>query len=248
MPKPTNLGALELASLAHDLKTPLTAIRGAAEVLTYFPSGMKSATKAELLSTIVDEADRLIQVTNRLLYSLKLASSSLTFDKSEVQVADVVRKVVGHTARLAPGRVVDVELSSYLPVVDGDAIFLEQALFNLIDNALKYSDSDTLVSVRGWHACERIFVQVLDQGEGIPPWALDRIFEYFYRVHPLDKARSGVGLGLPISRGMVEAMEGTVTVKNRDNQREAVFTITVPAAAACKLEAPVYALVGSASV
>src|SRR5208283_2927043 len=92
----------------------------------------------------------------------------------------------------------------------------------------------TTVHIRSWREREAVVLQVLDEGVGIPPEDLERIFDKFYRVQKGDQVRAGTGLGLAISRGFVEAMHGTVTAGNRTDRTGAVFTITLPVPAASK--------------
>jgi two-component system sensor histidine kinase KdpD len=110
-----------------------------------------------------------------------------------------------------------------------DAVLFEQVLFNLLDNAAKYAPPDTTVSIRSGHEDDVVYLQVLDQGPGIPTDDLERIFDKFYRVQKGDQVRAGTGLGLAISRGFLEAMHGTITAANRRDTQGAMFTIALPA-------------------
>jgi two-component system sensor histidine kinase KdpD len=101
-------------------------------------------------------------------------------------------------------------------------------LFNLLDNAAKYAPPETTIRIRGWQGGQSVCLQVLDEGDGIPPADLERIFDKFYRVQKGDQVRAGTGLGLAISRGFVEALHGTITAANRTDRSGAVFTIRLP--------------------
>lgn len=109
-----------------------------------------------------------------------------------------------------------------------DAVLLEQALFNLLDNAAKYSPVGSMIRIRCWRDRELVALEILDEGDGIPPTELERIFDKFYRVQKRDQVRAGTGLGLAISRGFIEAMNGTIVAGNRSDRRGAVFTIRLP--------------------
>jgi two-component system, OmpR family, sensor histidine kinase KdpD len=109
-----------------------------------------------------------------------------------------------------------------------DPVLFEQVLFNLLDNAAKYSPIGTTIWIRAWRENETVRLQVLDEGEGVPPAELEHIFDKFYRVHKADTVRAGTGLGLAISRGFVEVMRGTITAANRTDRSGAVFTIVLP--------------------
>ena len=109
-----------------------------------------------------------------------------------------------------------------------DAVLFEQVLFNLLDNAAKYAPTGTTIRIASWQEQDSVHLQVLDEGDGIPPTELENIFDKFYRAQKADQVQAGTGLGLAISRGFVEAMHGTVSAANRTDRSGAVFTITLP--------------------
>jgi two-component system sensor histidine kinase KdpD len=123
---------------------------------------------------------------------------------------------------------VEVEIAKDLPMVALDAVLFEQVLFNLLDNAAKYAPAGTAVRIEGWRDQGAVHLQVMDEGEGIPPSELEHIFDKFYRAQKGDQVRAGTGLGLAISRGFVEAIGGTIVAANRSDRPGAVFTITLP--------------------
>jgi two-component system sensor histidine kinase KdpD len=107
-------------------------------------------------------------------------------------------------------------------------VLFEQVLFNLLDNAAKYASPGTTIRVQGWRDGDSVMLQVLDEGNGIPPGETEHIFDKFYRAQKGDQVRAGTGLGLAISRGFVEAMRGTITAANRTDRSGAVFAIRLP--------------------
>jgi two-component system sensor histidine kinase KdpD len=109
-----------------------------------------------------------------------------------------------------------------------DAVLFEQALFNILDNAAKYSPAGATIRIQSWRNSGWVYLQILDEGDGIPPAELERIFDKFHRVEKGDQVRAGTGLGLAISRGFVEAMHGTITAANRTDRTGAVFAIRLP--------------------
>jgi two-component system sensor histidine kinase KdpD len=111
-------------------------------------------------------------------------------------------------------------------------VLFEQVLFNLLDNAAKYAPPDTTISIRGLREKDSMVLQILDEGEGIPPAELESVFDKFYRAQKGDHVRPGTGLGLAISRGFVEAMHGTISAANRSDRSGAVLTIRLPIPAA----------------
>jgi two-component system sensor histidine kinase KdpD len=113
-----------------------------------------------------------------------------------------------------------------------DAVLFEQVLFNLLDNAAKYSAADTMISIRSLRDRDSMLLQIIDEGDGIPAAELESVFDKFYRAQKGDHVRPGTGLGLAISRGFVEAMRGTITAANRTDRSGAVLTIKLPIPAA----------------
>jgi two-component system, OmpR family, sensor histidine kinase KdpD len=109
-----------------------------------------------------------------------------------------------------------------------DAVLFEQVLFNLLDNAAKYAPIDTTISIKSARDRNSIALQILDEGNGIPPAELESVFDKFYRAQKGDHVRPGTGLGLAISRGFVEAMHGTISAANRSDRSGAVLTIRLP--------------------
>ena len=109
-----------------------------------------------------------------------------------------------------------------------DAVLFEQALFNLLDNAAKYSPPETTILIRGRRDGGHVVLEIADEGAGIPPGELESVFDKFYRVQKGDHVRPGTGLGLAISRGFVEAMGGTISAANRGGRSGAVLIIRLP--------------------
>src|SRR5262249_57421690 len=130
--------------------------------------------------------------------------------------------------RFLLGHGVDWAVARALRMVAWDRVLFEQVLFNLLDNAAKYSPAGTTIRVRSWRDRDAVCLQVLDEGEGISSADLEHIFDKFYRVEKGDQVRAGTGLGLAISRGFIEAMHGTISAGNRSDRSGAVFAIKLP--------------------
>ncbi len=143
-------------------------------------------------------------------------------------IGEIVGSALRRAGKILAHHRVDMDLAADLPMVEIDAVLFEQALFNLLDNAAKYAPFETTIRIQGWRESASVCLQILDEGEGIPPDDLERIFDKFYRVQKTDRVRAGTGLGLAISRGFVEAMHGTITAANRTDKKGAVFTIKLP--------------------
>src|SRR5215475_6863017 len=217
-----------LTSISHDLKTPLAAVLGAAGTLRDVSGALSDGEKADLLATIIDEAERLNRFIANLLDMTKLESGAVVPKSAPHDIGEIVGSALRRAARILAQHEVEVEIAADLPMLELDAVLFEQVLFNLFDNAAKYAPAGTTIRARGWREGNAVCLEVLDEGEGIPATELEHIFGKFYRVNKQDQVRAGTGLGLAISRGFVEALNGTITASNRTDRSGAVFTITLP--------------------
>jgi two-component system sensor histidine kinase KdpD len=217
-----------LTSISHDLKTPLAAVLGAAGALRDLAKSLDDASKVDLLATIIDESERLNRFIANLLDMTKLEAGAIMPNAGLHIVGEIVGSALERASKILSNHRVAVDISSDLPLVMVDAVLLEQVLFNLLDNAAKYAPPSTTIGVQGWREGERVYLRVLDEGDGIPPADLERIFDKFYRVRKGDQVRAGTGLGLAISRGFIEAMGGTIIAGNRPDRSGAAFTINLP--------------------
>lgn len=217
-----------LTSISHDLKTPLAAALGAASTLRDLGGVLSEAQKTELLATVIEESERLNRFIANLLDMTRLESGAVAPKLGLHDLGDIVGSTLRRAGRILARHRVEVAIAADLPMIEVDAVLFEQALFNLVDNAAKHAAPDTTMRVQAWRERESVVVEVLDEGEGIPPDEIERIFDKFYRVQKGDRVRAGTGLGLAIARGFVEAMRGTLTAANRTDRSGAVFTITLP--------------------
>jgi two-component system sensor histidine kinase KdpD len=217
-----------LTSISHDLKTPLAAVLGAAGTLRDLTGALDDAQKADLLATIIDESERLNRFIANLLDMTRLEAGAIVPNASLHDVSEVLGSALRRAAKMLAQHHVEVDLAADLPMLRIDPVLFEQVLFNLLDNAAKYAPARTTIRILSWRESEAVYLQVLDEGDGIPPGDLEQIFDKFYRVQKGDQVRAGTGLGLAISRGFIEAMHGTITAANRTDRSGAVFTIRLP--------------------
>lgn len=217
-----------LTSISHDLKTPLAAVLGSAGTLRDLSADLTDAEKAELLGTIVDEAERLNRFIANLLDMTRLEAGAVAANVSPHDLGEIVGSALQRATRVLSHHDVEVDLAKDLPMLELDAVLFEQVLFNLLDNASKYAPDGTTIRIEGWRDGAAVYLQVVDEGDGIPHDDLEHIFDKFYRAQKGDRVRAGTGLGLAISRGFVEAMDGTITAANRTDRSGAVFTIRLP--------------------
>jgi two-component system sensor histidine kinase KdpD len=217
-----------LTSISHDLKTPLAAILGSAGTLRDLSNALSDGEKAELLATVIDESERLNRFIANLLDMTKLESGAIVPNAALHDIGEIVGSALRRAGKILVRHSVELELAAGLPMLDVDAVLFEQVLFNILDNAAKYSPAGTTIRIHSWRDNGSACLQILDEGDGIPAADLERIFDKFYRAQKGDQVRAGTGLGLAISRGFVEAMHGTITAANRTDRPGAAFTITLP--------------------
>ncbi len=217
-----------LTSISHDLKTPLAAILGAAGALKGLSHELDDAAKADLLQTVIDESERLNRFIANLLDMTKLEAGAIKPNAALHDLGEIVGTALERTSKILAQHQVEIDLAADLPMLELDAVLFEQVLVNLLDNAAKYAPPETLIRIQGWREEGSVKLQVLDEGSGIPPEDVERIFDKFHRAQKGDQVRAGTGLGLAISRGFIEAMHGAITAANRVDRSGAVFTLTLP--------------------
>jgi len=218
-----------VANVSHELRTPITSIKGFVETL--LEDELPEETRRRFLQIVKDEADRVEALIGDLLDLSRLESDTAPLARQEVGLVELVADVVEKLRPQADkkGIVPEIRIPPGLPAVPANRDMLEQALINLLDNAIKYTHSGGHVWVEAKRvAADFIEIAVADDGPGIPSEHLPRLFERFYRV---DKARSraegGTGLGLSIVRHIVQRHQGSVRVESRLGKGSR-FIITLP--------------------
>jgi len=217
-----------LTSISHDLKTPLASVLGAASTMRDLAGGLSDTEKRDLLATVIDESERLNRFIANLLDMTKLESGAIVPNTALHDISEIVGSALRRASKILSRHKVSLDLDADLPMLELDAVLFEQVIFNLLDNAAKYSPPETTISIRSTRDANSVSLQVADEGEGIPPGELESIFDKFYRVQKVDHVRPGTGLGLAISRGFIEAMHGRIFAANRTDRSGAVLTIRLP--------------------
>ena len=216
-----------LSSVSHDLRTPLATIIGASSGLLEGGDRLSTATRGDLVRSIHGEASHLDRLVNGLLEMTRLESGAVTI-KTEPQSLDgVVGAALQRLDALLRDRPVRVSLPADLPLVPIDAMLIEQVFLNLLDNAARYSPPASPIDVAASAVGPDVIVEVSDRGPGFAPGDETRAFEKFYRGRPAGVR--GVGLGLAISRAIVQAHGGTITAANRPDSG-ATIRFTLPRA------------------
>lgn len=226
------LRATMLASLSHDLKTPIAGILGAASSLRAYGDKHDEATRKELLAGIESEADRMQRYVVKLLDMTRLEAGAVKPKVEPLDVADVVASVLKRAEPIAEGVWLDGDVAPGLPLLRADATLLHQALFNLVENAIvhgaRHADGGE-VRLAARFVNGGIRFEVCDNGPGLPSGAETRIFDRFFRG---DKSKAtGTGLGLAIVKGFAALMGAEIEARNRRGHAGAIFTLAFPESA-----------------
>jgi len=199
-----------LAAVSHDLRTPLSSVKASVSSLLQRDVDFTPDATRELLETIDEGADRLNHLIGNLLDMSRLQTGALQLVMRDVGFEEIVPAALGGLTQ--PGRV-EVDVPETLPRVRADAALLERAVANVIENAIDWSPDGVRVRVEACIAQDRVDLHVVDQGPGIPPSQREEVFRPFQRLGD-SSSDNGVGLGLAVARGFVEAMGGDISVED----------------------------------
>lgn len=202
-----------LSSLSHDLRTPLASITGAVTTLRQFGAQMPENDRDDLLASIEEESARLSRFVANLLDMSRIESGALKLRHDFVEPAEIVRAAAERAKKVFANFRIGASVAPDLPFIRADAQMLQQVLFNLLDNAHKYGgEAGAILHAR--QEGETVVISVTDDGPGIKPADLQRIFEKFYRGGRPDGRKAGTGLGLSICKGLVDSMGGTIEAQS----------------------------------
>jgi two-component system sensor histidine kinase KdpD len=214
-----------LSSVSHDLRTPLALIQAAASSLYASSVVLEPEAKAEMQSLLLEETEHLNQLVGNLLNMSRIEAGALKLQKQWNSMADLIDTVIGRIQRQTIRNQIDVDVSEELPLIQVDAILIEQVFINLISNSLKYAPIGSQIWIQAsvqnpaW-----MQITLLNQGPAIPEEHLEHIFEKFY-TYPGMHQVSSTGLGLSICKGIVDAHGGRIWAANHPNGLAFCFTL-----------------------
>ncbi|HUK90328.1 MAG TPA: ATP-binding protein, partial [Blastocatellia bacterium] len=218
-----------LASVSHDLRTPLTSIRAAIDNILNYDSDWDKATLKEFYAIISEEVKRLTRLIDNLLEMARIEAGELKPAKEWASVSELFNNVLDRCSAALVGRKVEIELDESMPLVKIDVRQIAEALTNLIENAAKYSKSGGAIRLGARLDAGSLMVSVSDEGPGIGRDDISRVFDKFYRGAPAVAGPSaGTGMGLAIARGIVQAHGGSIGVRSMPGQG-ATFEFSIPA-------------------
>lgn len=203
------LYAALLNSISHELRTPIATIKGASSSLLEAAGGVSETARVQLTNDIQSAADRLNRLVENLLDMSRLESGRLQIKQEWCDIGDLMGVAVRQVDECARHHHLKIEIEPNLPLIQIDFVLIEQVVVNLLDNACNYTPEGSTVMLAAQVHGKSVEISVSDNGPGISPELIERIFEKFYRVP--GTATGGTGLGLSISRGLVEAHGGRLT-------------------------------------
>jgi two-component system sensor histidine kinase KdpD len=215
-----------LSSISHDLRTPLSAITGAATTLLQRDVLIDTESRLDLVKTIQEEAERLNLIIKNVLDMTKLESGAIKLNKEWQSLEEIVGVALNRLGDRLKEHPVTVKLPGNLPLIPFDGLLIEQVLVNLFDNAIKYTPKGTPLELSASESFYTVTVSLADRGPGIPPGEEERIFEKFVSGRATG---GGVGLGLAICRTIINAHGGKIWAENREGGG-AVFHFTLSSA------------------
>jgi two-component system sensor histidine kinase KdpD len=205
-----------LASISHDFRTPLSSILGAATSLIDYEDRLDPQAKKDLLGQIKSEAEGLDAMVRNLLAITRIDAGALELRLDWVDLKDIVGRAVGAARRRGAPQIFEVDLPADLPLVRADATLIEQAVGNLIANAVAHTPPQTRVVMTASVTPDQVSVHVVDDGPGIASDDLPRIFDKFVKARGDSETDGGqgTGLGLAIAKGIMEAHGGTIAAES----------------------------------
>ncbi len=218
-----------ISVISHELKTPVAIIKGYAATLRRSDAHWEPSVIRDNLEVIEDEADRLNALIQNLLAASKLqVEREMTLDMGEVWLDEVVERAVARVRNQTQIHQFVIDIQKDFPVIHGDETRLRQVMDNLLSNAIKYSPDGGEIRIEGHYDANSVLISVTDHGVGLSIEDQDRVFERFFRVDgKLSRKTQGTGLGLYLSRAIIEAHGGTIRVDSKPGQG-ATFTFTIP--------------------
>ncbi|MEK1839149.1 DUF4118 domain-containing protein [Pseudomonas sp. NPDC089918] len=217
-----------LASVSHDLRTPLTSMRGSIDSLLALGEAIPLEDRRELLEGTRDEAERLDRYIQNLLDMTRLGHGALKLARDWVSPADIVGSSLNRLRAVLASLQVITEVPAELPLLYVHAALIEQALVNVLENAARFSPPRGRLELRAGATDSELFFSVSDEGPGIPEEDRAKIFDMFYTAARGDRGGQGTGLGLAICQGMVGAHGGRISVADGIEGRGTCITLHLP--------------------
>ena len=218
-----------LRTISHDLRTPLTSISGNASNLISNYEMMDAPTRKQTFLDIYNDSMWLINLVENILSISRIEDGRMNLSISTELVSEVFEEALRHTNRHSAQHTITVQMADDLLLAHMDAKLVVQVLINLVDNAIKYSPEHSKITIRLQKRTGFVRIEIEDQGIGIPQSEYHKIFQRFYRgTAPEVREKSGTGIGLYLSRQIIEQHGGTITVASGKVRKGSTFLIQLP--------------------
>lgn len=220
-----------LDAVTHDLRTPLTSIKASVTTLLDSEGGHRTieldrGERAEFLDIINEETDRLNKFIEGMVALARVEAGSVNANGSFSNVEEIISTALDRAENLLAGHHLVVNLEKELPLIRVDARAIAEVIYNLVENAAKYSPAATTITITAASHGHGVMISVMDEGKGIPANMREKVFEKFVRVD--DGGSHGLGLGLAIARGIIEAQNGRIQIRPGENNNGTKAVLTLP--------------------
>ena len=217
-----------LSSVSHDLRSPLAAMIGSADTLKYYGEQMPESDRHELLDTIHIEGERLDRYIQNLLDMTRLGHQGLTLSRAWIGVDELIGSATQRLKRYQPEVKIEVVLAEELPQLYVHPALIEQAIFNVLENAAKFSPENVPIELKIQQEQQFLQIDIIDQGIGIPEDEREQIFDMFYTMQRGDRGKTGTGLGLAIVRAIIGAHMGSIEAFGGTDGQGTLIRIRLP--------------------
>lgn len=218
-----------ISTVSHELRTPLTSIRGFSQTMLASWDKLDDESKKKFLNIIVEQSNRLINLVENMLSVTKLQNSKENLIYKEIQIKPVIEMISSIVKNQYKDKKINIEIPNTTPTILADKDKFQQIMTNLIENAAKYGDDNTTITVKANINKDMVSIKVTNQGIEIPKEDYEKIFTKFSRIdNPLTRKVQGSGLGLYITKNLVEKMQGQISVQSENHKT--TFEVNLPAA------------------
>lgn len=218
-----------ISTISHELRTPLTSIRGFSQTMLSSWDKLDDESKKKFLNIIVEQSNRLINLVENMLSVTKLQNSKDNFIYKEVQVKPVIETITAIVKNQYKDKDFEIIIDKNIPPILADKDKFQQIMTNLTENAAKYGDENSTITIKAHLLNDIVSIEVTNKGPQIPENCYDKIFQKFSRIdNPLTRKVQGSGLGLYITKNLTEKMGGKISVKSDENLT--TFELCLPCA------------------
>ncbi len=218
-----------ISTVSHELRTPLTSIRGFSQTMLSSWNKLDDESKKKFLQIIVDQSNRLINLVENMLSVTKLQNTKDDLIYKEFSIKPLIEMITSIVKSQYKDKKFNIEIPEYIPPILADKDKFQQIITNLTENAAKYGDENSTITITANIQEDMVSIKVINRGIDIPEEDYEKIFTKFSRIdNPLTRKVQGSGLGLYITKSLVEKMSGKISVKSENHIT--IFEVTLPAA------------------